>query len=185
MHRDLTALAPHERLTDKSVSCQTKRTPGKHAQAIFLREEKKVLFETLTGTETSGAWLASSGSQQTYFFCFESPVSSRTSWPWIREPLVRRQGSQVSMRVSRGSASWLSSHGRGLGPRDAPQPLAFSPGKEQAAGVWETCLAPGWPQLRSRLPFGPRSQASLQGRTRESGAFGLWPHPRGSSRISS
>ena len=30
------------------------------------------------------------------------------------------------------------------------------------AGVWETCLAPGWPQLRSRLPFGPRSQASLQ-----------------------
>ena len=36
----------------------------------------------------------------------------------IREPLVRRQGSQVSMRVARGSASWLSSHGRGLGPRD-------------------------------------------------------------------
>ena len=30
-----------------------------------------------------------------------------------------RQGSQVSMRVARGSASWLSSHGRGLGPRDA------------------------------------------------------------------
>ena len=29
-----------------------------------------------------------------------------------------------------------------------------TPGKEQAAGVWETCLAPGWPQLRSRLPFG-------------------------------
>ena len=37
----------------------------------------------------------------------------------IREPLVRRQGSQVSMRVGGGSASWLSSHGRGLGPRDA------------------------------------------------------------------
>ena len=33
----------------------------------------------------------------------------------LREPLVRRQGSQVSMRVARGSASWLSSHGRGLG----------------------------------------------------------------------
>ena len=27
--------------------------------------------------------------------------------------------SQVSMRVARGCASWLSSHGRGLGPRDA------------------------------------------------------------------
>ena len=37
----------------------------------------------------------------------------------LREPLVRRQGSQVSMRVAWGSASWLSSHGRGLGPRDA------------------------------------------------------------------
>ena len=32
----------------------------------------------------------------------------------------------------------------------ASQLLAFSPGKEQAAGEWETCLAPGWPQLRSR-----------------------------------
>ena len=31
----------------------------------------------------------------------------------------------------------------------SPQLLAFSPGEEQAAGVWETCLAPGWPQLRS------------------------------------
>ena len=48
------------------------------------------------------------------------------------------------------------------GPPSAPQLLAFSPGKEQAAGVWETCLAPGWPQLRSGLPFGPRGQASLQ-----------------------
>ena len=32
---------------------------------------------------------------------------------------MRRQGSQVSMRVARGSASWHSSHGKGLGPRDA------------------------------------------------------------------
>ena len=30
----------------------------------------------------------------------------------LGEPLVRRKGSQVSMRVARGSASWLSSHGR-------------------------------------------------------------------------
>ena len=49
--------------------------------------------------------------------------------------------------------------------RTLPSPsqlLAFAPGNEQAAGVWETWLAPEWPQLRSRLPFGPRSQASLQ-----------------------
>ena len=37
----------------------------------------------------------------------------------LRKPPVRRQGSQVSMRMARGSSSWLSSHGRGLGPRDA------------------------------------------------------------------
>ena len=37
----------------------------------------------------------------------------------LMEPLVQCQVSQVSMRVARGSASWLSSHGRGLGPRDA------------------------------------------------------------------
>ena len=36
----------------------------------------------------------------------------------LREPCVRCQGSRVSMRVVRGSASWLSSHGKGLGPRD-------------------------------------------------------------------
>ena len=29
------------------------------------------------------------------------------------------QGSQVSMLVERGSASWFSSHGRGLGTQDA------------------------------------------------------------------
>ena len=36
----------------------------------------------------------------------------------LREPLVWSQGSQVSMRVARGSASLLSSHGRGIGPQD-------------------------------------------------------------------
>ena len=37
----------------------------------------------------------------------------------IREPLVQRQGSQVSMRMARGSWSSLLSHGKGLGPEDA------------------------------------------------------------------
>ena len=36
----------------------------------------------------------------------------------VSEPLVGRQGSRVSMRVARGSASLLSSHGRGIWPRD-------------------------------------------------------------------
>ena len=36
----------------------------------------------------------------------------------VSEPLVGRQGSRVSMRAARGSASLLSSHGRGIWPRD-------------------------------------------------------------------
>ena len=36
----------------------------------------------------------------------------------VSEPLVGRQGSLVSMRGARGSASLLSSHGRGIWPRD-------------------------------------------------------------------
>src|SRR5574340_645300 len=34
------------------------------------------------------------------------------------EPLVGRQGRRVSMRMARGSASLLSSHSRGIWPRD-------------------------------------------------------------------
>ena len=36
----------------------------------------------------------------------------------VSEPLVGRQGSRVSTRVARGSASLLPSHGRGIWPRD-------------------------------------------------------------------
>ena len=36
----------------------------------------------------------------------------------VSEPLVGRQGSRVSMQVAWGSASLLSSHGRGIWPRD-------------------------------------------------------------------
>ena len=36
----------------------------------------------------------------------------------VSEPLVGHQGSRVSIRVARGSASLLSSHGRGMWPRD-------------------------------------------------------------------
>ena len=55
------------------------------------------------------------------------------------------------------SAALSQHHLSGFGASPSPsQLLAFAPAKEQAAGVWETYLAPGWPQLRSGLPFGPR-----------------------------
>ena len=37
----------------------------------------------------------------------------------LREPLMRLQGSHVSLHVARRSRSLFSSHGRGLGPPDA------------------------------------------------------------------
>ena len=35
----------------------------------------------------------------------------------------------------------------GASTSSASQLLAFSPGEEHAAGLWETCLAPGWPHF--------------------------------------
>ena len=37
----------------------------------------------------------------------------------LREHLVWPQGSPVSIRVARGSVALLSSHGRGIGPKEA------------------------------------------------------------------
>ena len=50
----------------------------------------------------------------------------------LREPLVWSQGSQVSMRVARGSASLLSSHGRGIGPQDTLKKDASGPSRVEA-----------------------------------------------------
>ena len=57
----------------------------------------------------------------------------------LREPLVPLQGSQVSMRVARGSVSWLSSHGRGIATQDI---LKHSRGLSRVAAE-----NPGFPQL--------------------------------------
>ena len=52
----------------------------------------------------------------------------------LREPLVRRQGSQVSMRVARGSASWLSQEGRGGSEEAVPGPSVFPSGEPGVSG---------------------------------------------------
>ena len=58
----------------------------------------------------------------------------------LREPLVWRQGSQVSMRVVRGSASLRSRHGRGIGPLDAL--------KKDSQGLSRVAARiPGFPRL--------------------------------------
>src|SRR5574337_318030 len=54
-------------------------------------------------------WFSSGGPRVRFLTRYDGEVS---------EPLVGRQGSRVSMRVARGGASLLSSHGRGIWPRD-------------------------------------------------------------------
>ena len=67
-----------------------------------------------------------------------------------QEPLVWRQGSQVSMRVARGSASLLSCHDTGIGPQDA-----F---KKDSRGLSHVAAGkPGFPRL------GPVNSGSFSG----------------------
>ena len=86
----------------------------------------------------------------------------------LREPLVRCQGSQVSMRVATGSASLLLSHGRGIGPQDASKKdyPVFLGLQQETLGSIDLC----W-----------RSQGACQGASEKSGT--LWVG--GTSRDSS
>ena len=58
----------------------------------------------------------------------------------VSEALVGRQGFRVSMRVARGSASLLSSHGRGIWPRDMLNKVSPGLSRVEAGN-------PGFPQL--------------------------------------
>ena len=58
----------------------------------------------------------------------------------VSEPLVGRQGSRVSMRVARGSASLLSSPGRGIWPRDVLKKVSRGLSRVEAGN-------PGFPRL--------------------------------------
>ena len=83
----------------------------------------------------------------------------------LREPLVRRQGSQVSIRGARGNASLLSSHGWGRGIQDAlkgksqglSRVVAGDPGFPRlvmvTSGTFSWCL---W-EVRNTVVFGGSS----------------------------
>src|SRR5574340_968721 len=58
----------------------------------------------------------------------------------VSEPLVGRQGSRVSMRVARGSASLLPRHGRGIWPRDVLKKVSRGLSRVEAGN-------PGFPRL--------------------------------------
>ena len=79
--------------------------------------ERGTYFETLYWERASShddggvSWFFSSGGARVGFLARNDEV--------IREPLVWRQGTQVSIRVARGSAALLSIHCRGIRPQDA------------------------------------------------------------------
>ena len=86
----------------------------------------------------------------------------------LREPLLWRQGSQVSMRMGTGSASLLLRQGRGIGPQDASKkdyPI-FLGLRQETLGSINLCR---------------RSQRACQGASEKSGT--LWVG--GTSRDSS
>ena len=58
----------------------------------------------------------------------------------VSEPRVGRQGSRVSMRVARGSASLLPSHGRGIWPGDLLKKVSRGLSRVEAGN-------PGFPRL--------------------------------------
>ena len=58
----------------------------------------------------------------------------------LREPLVRCQGSHVSLHVARRSASLFSSHGRGIGPEDVLK-------KDSRGLSWVAAGNPGFHRL--------------------------------------
>jgi len=75
----------------------------------------------------------------------------------VSEPLVGRQGSRVFMRVARGSASLLSSHGRGIWPRDVlKKVLEVFLGLRQKPWLPLTCAG----DLRGLLMVALRSQGN-------------------------
>ena len=77
-------------------------------------------------------WFSSGGHRVRFLTRYDGEVS---------EPLVGRQGSrQVSMRGARGSVSFLSSHGRGIWPRDVLKKVSRGLSRVEAGN-------PGFPRL--------------------------------------
>ena len=80
----------------------------------------------------------------------------------LREPLVRCQGSQVSMGVATGSASLLLSHGRGIRPQDASKkdsPVLLGL-RQETLGSLDLCRRS---QELVRVPLRSQAHCGLEG----------------------
>ena len=103
------------------------------AQTPFERRKPSCLLGRDGKLGLGGIWgLFSSGGPSVLFLTrYDGEVS---------EPLVGRQGSRVSMRVARGSASLLPGHGRGIWPRDVLKKVSRGLSRVEAGN-------PGFPRL--------------------------------------
>ena len=90
----------------------------------------------------------------------------------LREALVWHQGSQVSMHVARGSASLLSSHGRGIGPQDALKKDSRGLSQVAEANPGFPCLVPVTSGSFSGCLREIRDTVELGGVSRDSTWFG-------------
>ena len=111
-----------------------------------------------------------------------SPASSSVSDSDRRVPAELGQESQASSCLRKGTplASRVTQGVSGPSSSCVWNPRVFADDARGWQCPFVLCLHP-----QGCLRRGVRSSGPSQGRTGESGAFGMWPHPRGSSRISS
>ena len=90
---------------------------GSQASCGVLREDS---ISSLGPARKEGPHLATTGESRSLLLAVARHVGFLSSYDReLREPLVLPQGRPVSIRVARGSATLLSSHGRGIVPQNA------------------------------------------------------------------
>ena len=116
----------------------TEWSKGSQASCGVLRKDSGLLSRRCRKRRPSSL---DDGGASWFFSSCGASVGFLTRYNWeLREPLMWCQGSQVSMRVVRGSASLLSSHGRGIGPQDVL--------KKDSGGLSRVAAGnPGFPRL--------------------------------------
>ena len=133
-------------------------------QALHRKNRKERGTQPATDTESSRLQ-----SQPSTTHTRHCSVGASRAPDWLQAP--PQQGGHLG-------STWLLDHWTGspMGPQ-----VLRAPGFSDCPAEF-----PGQVWMRSHcLRRGVRASGPSQERTGESGAFGLWPHPRGSSRISS
>ena len=102
---------------DRYLLEPTERPKGSQASCGVLREDSGLLSRPCRKRRASSR---EDGGVSWFFSSCGASVGFLTRYDKeLREPLVWCQGSQISIRVARGSVALLLSHGRGIGPQEA------------------------------------------------------------------